>query len=129
MNLKDVFQWVDTVMKSLHSAWDQSLEKGSRVRDRSWNLLLENDEHNFKYNIFIWSIIHSRLTKLKRKRESERERGERDKLRESSITNFPHVSITHLDTTLLFDFSWNEISDRGIILYITSHIPRGNVFK
>lgn len=106
MNLKDVFQWVDKVMKSLHSAWAWSLEKGSRVRDRSWNLLLENDEHNFKYTIFIWSIIHTHLRKI--------EEREREKLRESSITDFPHVSITHLDTTLLLDFSWNKISDNLI---------------
>lgn len=87
MDLKNVFQWVDKVSKSLPSAWTQSFGKGRRIKDSSWNLLPENAEYNFKYTFLIWNVIDAHFWKNARE----------GKIKE----NKTHFAITHLDATLL----------------------------
>lgn len=121
-NLKNVFEWVDKVLKSLHFAWVQSFGRRSRVRDRNWHLLLENTECNFKYNVFlIWNVIHAHVRKTAKERKIHKR-----KLRKHV---FP---IINLAITLLPDFLWNKISDIPIgelsLTSLATYI-RESVFK
>lgn len=113
----NVFKWVDKVLKSLHS---KSFGKRSIVRCRSWKLLLENAELNFKYTVFLFELWFALILEKLQNKDIQK------KIKKA------HVSIIYLDVTLLFDFSLEQelrLSNRGIIPYIISHIPRGSVFK
>lgn len=121
-NLKNVFEWVHKVLKSLYFVWIQSFGKRSRVRDRNWHLLPENTECNFKYNVFlIWNVIHAHV------RKTAKERKIRNRKLRKHI--FPIINLA-INSTSWFSLEQDiRYSNRGIIPYITSHIHRESVFK